>query len=334
MAQDQKTAPRENPAHREAVYSITADVLDYLEDAAKYDTEHYFQIWPSGLISCELNNFDISPLVRFIIKRVIAAMSDKTAKSVIEAVEETLRTAEFGLEDMRTRPGRARSGLRNAVVFGRMVTFALQNLSSVVPAFDAWYSAKQAEMKVDPLMRYFVELRNAIEKQAKMPTSTSVHIKSFSPVDMEKFKPAPPGAIGFFIGDQMGGSGWEVKRPDGAIERYYVDIPEENVTIFLCLPDAPPEIATGRTADQLVEEYLTRLKALAKEAKERFELVTLRPKFQASPIGSGLSYVNFTCRCQYPLKSTEGLRVIASATIRFICSPFETRRLSSRQEDS
>jgi hypothetical protein len=63
----------------------------------------------------------------------------RAAASIISEAEDLLRTAEFGLEDMKLRPGRARSGLRNAVVFGRISTFALRNLRSVVPEFDAWY---------------------------------------------------------------------------------------------------------------------------------------------------------------------------------------------------
>jgi hypothetical protein len=80
---------------------------------------------------------------------------------VIRSAEDRLRTARFG----------------DAVVFGRMVTFALQNLRSVVPEFDGWYQAKQEEMKSDPLMRYFYQLRTKIETQVGRHTSSSVHIK-------------------------------------------------------------------------------------------------------------------------------------------------------------
>lgn len=195
-------------------------------------------------------------------------MASKTIQSIISEAEDLLKTAEFGLEDMRTRPGRARSGLRNAVVFGRNVTWALQNLRSIVPDFDAWYSAKQAEMKADPLMCYFHDLRTTIEKKASTPASAAIYIKSFSISDIEKYKPAPPGAIGFFVGDQSGGSGWEVKKPDGSIERYYVDFPEVDVTLYL--PEAPKEVSAGKTADKLVEEYLAKVRALVGEARTRF----------------------------------------------------------------
>jgi hypothetical protein len=50
-----------------------------------------------------------------------------TAEQAIQSAKDRLATARFGLADMDD-PKRARSGLYNAVVFGRMVTFALQNM--------------------------------------------------------------------------------------------------------------------------------------------------------------------------------------------------------------
>ena len=41
----------------------------------------------------------------------------------------------------------------------------LQTLSSRVDGFDDWYRGVQDQMRRDPLMRYFLELRNAIEKR-------------------------------------------------------------------------------------------------------------------------------------------------------------------------
>ena len=144
----------------------------------------------------------------------------RNAQDVINEAGELLQTAQFGLEDMKTKLGRAKTGLRNAVVFGRMTTFALQNLKSVTSDFDPWYARKQAEMKADPLMRYFHELRTSIEKKAATPTSASAHIHSFSSEDMKRFEPRPRGARGFFTGDQNGGSGWEVQLPDGRKEKF------------------------------------------------------------------------------------------------------------------
>jgi hypothetical protein len=66
-------------------------------------------------------------------------------------------------------------------------------------------------------MRYFVKLRNEIEKQASdNQLSAKTHIQSFSTSDIARFGPAPPNATSLFIGDSVGGSGWEVKLAKGA----------------------------------------------------------------------------------------------------------------------
>lgn len=198
-------------------------------------------------------------------------MRSRSASQILDEADDLLKTAEFGLEDMRSRPGRARSGLRNAVIFGRNSTWALQNLKSIVADFEAWYAAKQAEMKADPLMRYFHELRTKIEKQANTPTSPSLSIFSFdSGTDLQRFMPAPPGAVGFFLGGNDGGAGWEVENPDGSIELYYVDLPPDIGKAELHLHDAPQEVAQGRNAEQLVQEYLSKVKAILREARARF----------------------------------------------------------------
>ncbi|WP_288758693.1 hypothetical protein [uncultured Brevundimonas sp.] len=193
----------------------------------------------------------------------------RSPKEIIDEAEELLKTAAFGLEDMKTRPGRMKTGLRNAVIFGRNTTWALQNLRSAHQDFEAWYAEKQAEMKADELMKYFHELRNDIEKRAKTPTTTSAHIKSFSSADMARFEPRPPGATEFFIGDQQGGSGWIVKTEGGEEESYYVDLPGDIGKVDIYLSDAPGAAAKQSAAD-LVEQYLQKIGALVAEARARF----------------------------------------------------------------
>ena len=149
-------------------------------------------------------------------------------RAVIQKAEETLQTARFGYEDL-TSGNRYRrySGIRNLAVFGRSVTFVIQNLKTPVGSdrFDAWYEPIREKMQADVLMKYFVTLRNEILKQGKLPVSTSASL-NFSSSDMKKLGTPPPGAIGFFIGDQTGGSGWEIELPDGKKEKYYVELPE------------------------------------------------------------------------------------------------------------
>ncbi len=198
--------------------------------------------------------------------RVVA----QSIEQVIQVAKERLETAQFGLEDMLRRPERFQSGLCNAVVFGRAVTFALQNLRSVVDNFDDWYCPMQEQMRCDPLMRYFHDLRTEIEKTVNRHTSTSVFIRSFnSTTDMQRFQPAPPRATSFFMGDQNGGCGWEVQRADGSTEKYYIDLPSDigEVTVHL---HTVPEQFRNTPATDLLAAYLDKLEALITSATEHF----------------------------------------------------------------
>jgi len=68
-----------------------------------------------------------------------------------------------------------------------MVTFVLQNLRTIAPDFDDWYGPKQEEMRADPLMRYFHDLRTEIEKQAG---------SSYTIVQHRRHSPISTGAAG------------------------------------------------------------------------------------------------------------------------------------------
>ncbi len=168
------------------------------------------------------------------------------------------------------------SGLRNLIAFGRSVTFVLQNLRSVVDGefdFDAWYEPHQQSLRNDPLMRYFVEARNELEKQGKLCVSTSAHIRSFSSGDIAKFGRPPVGATSFFIGDQLGGSGWEVELADGSKEKYYVELPVSIVEVkqhFSNLPEAMVPELKGATVEDLSQRYIERLTALVIDARKHF----------------------------------------------------------------
>lgn len=204
---------------------------------------------------------------------------------VLKRVQDTLDTAKQGLLDM-AEPSRSRrnTGLRNFIAFARSVTFVIQNLRSVSGIdFDAWYLPHQEKMKADPLMKYFIEARNELEKQGKLSVGTSVSIQSFSTSDIAKFGRPPVGAKGFFIGDQLGGSGWEVELADGTTEKYYVDLPlsiGEVKQQFTNFPSAKaPELAS-RSVDDLCHMYLATLEALVQDAKNNFleHQVTSEPK--------------------------------------------------------
>ncbi len=93
----------------------------------------YFRRWPKDRASVDLDDFGLVEFASAVLWE--ATMAGKSVQDVIRAAEERLQTARFGLQDM-SKPERAQSGLYNAVVFGRMVTFALQNLRNIAPDFD------------------------------------------------------------------------------------------------------------------------------------------------------------------------------------------------------
>jgi hypothetical protein len=203
-------------------------------------------------------------------------MSDKLKEieAVIRRAEETLQTAKHGYDDLiGQNKKRSFTGLRNLIVFGRSVTWVLQNLRSVIGEdFDHWYLPEQEKLKNDPIMRYFVKARNELEKQGKLNVVTRAKLH-FSTEDIRKLGPPPPRAKAFFIGDQFGGSGWEVELPDGSKEKYYVELPvgmgELRQRFSNFTESGAPEL-NGKSVEELCEIYLERLEMLLDGAIERF----------------------------------------------------------------
>ncbi|WP_044550326.1 hypothetical protein [Mesorhizobium japonicum] len=192
-----------------------------------------------------------------------------TAHEAISGAQARLKAAYFGLKDMDEQPTRYQSGLMNAVVFGRMVTLSLQNMRNDVESFDAWYEPHKTKMKDDPVMRFFIELRNKIEKQVGQHTSTALRVSSFSAGDIPR--PAPPYAVGFIVGhsEYGGASGWKVRFPDGQEDFYPVSLPAELVKIVNVFREAPPEVR-GVDAKALIAHYLRTLSTLVEDARKQF----------------------------------------------------------------
>ena len=196
---------------------------------------------------------------------------------ILRRAEQTLRTAEYGLEDLVKGPtDKKLAGLRNLVVFGRAVTNVLQNLRSTEPGFDEWYTKYQEELKSDPLMKYIYELRSRILKEGLLEVSTEVHIRRLVfPQDLQRFGRPPPNARGFFIGDNLGGSGWEVQLPDGSIEKYYVELPSDIGSVSLHFPK-PPKSHQGKgirdsSIETLSRMYIDYLRQMVESAKKKFK---------------------------------------------------------------
>lgn len=195
---------------------------------------------------------------------------------IIQKAEETLQTAKFGFDDLSARDrSRRLSGLRNLVVFGRSVTFVIQNLKTPVgsESFEQWYRPHREKMQADPLMKYFVTLRNEILKQGRLPIGTSASIENFSSSDISRLGTPPPGASSFFIGDHLGGSGWIIELPDGTTEKYYVQIPVSMAKVqqhFTELPVPETDDLKRKPVEELCEYYLAELEKVIDDARRVF----------------------------------------------------------------
>lgn len=194
-----------------------------------------------------------------------------SAEEAIKSARERLQTAYFGLEDMEQRPHRFHSGLMNAVVFSRMVTFSLQNMSSTVDGWGEWYADEQATMKSDPEMKFFIELRNVIEKTSSGITSTNLTIHSFSSNDLNLFHPQPPGATAFIMGSHAhgGASGWEVKRSNGEVDFFPVSVPKHIAISTMEFLNAPTHLK-GIDVREAVKRHLKKLAELLDRASAKF----------------------------------------------------------------
>jgi hypothetical protein len=196
--------------------------------------------------------------------------------SILSRAEMTLQTAKFGLDDLIKGPSeRKLAGLSNFITFGRAVTNVLQQLRHKEKGFEEWYAPYEKEMRLDELMKHFYDLRSEILKEGKLGTGAHTHIKSFSfPEDLERLPPPPPNVKGFFMGDQTGGSGWEVELPDGSVEKYYVSIPHDIAESGLHFIKPPTQHLGKKIKDASIENlcilYYEYLRNMIKSAKKTF----------------------------------------------------------------
>ena len=163
-------------------------------------------------------------------------------------------------------------GIRNLIVFGRAVTNVLQNLRGLAPEFDQWYTPYKDEMEADPLMKFFYKKRSEILKEGKLDTHSSVRLSGNPMLLIQKY-PKPPRAKGFFIGDNIGGSGWEIEMSDGTMEKYYVELPDEmsglNIEVSIYFSDLPKELGVV-PAPELCQRYYDYLAQMVADAKVKF----------------------------------------------------------------
>jgi hypothetical protein len=201
----------------------------------------------------------------------------RTTRQILEDAQRNMDTAEIGYKTFVSgSPATRISGLMNLTVFGVSVTSVLQNLRHIELKFEQWYGKYRVEMISDPLMKYFWNLRSEILKEGKLKVGASAVINFFGPVDVARLPPPPPNAKvkGFFMSDNLGGSGYEIQQADGSVEKYYVNMPSDIITTRLHFPN-PPRCHLGKeltdcSIEALSRLYLNYLQKMIDAAKAKF----------------------------------------------------------------
>jgi hypothetical protein len=168
----------------------------------------------------------------------------------------------------------------NLFTYGRSVTMAIQTMKNADPAFEGWWQPYQDKMAADPLMKYFNSTRTDILHEGELATVNYTVIGSQGPVDVAAlFRQlsvhAPPNTIGTFLGDQLGGDGWEVQMPDGTVEKVYFSLPSNiDVKSGLSLENPPDQHDGEPIRDSSIANigtlYVTTLGRIVDEFVARF----------------------------------------------------------------
>lgn len=192
---------------------------------------------------------------------------------ILEEAEYNLKAAFAGYQQYKSKEGEMKMiGLRNAVTFGRSVTFILQNLRDKVNGdFEDWYEDRQEVLKSDEVAQKMDDLRNRIEKGSdEASVATYAKIDHLNSNDL--YRMMPPWADSIFIGDQYGGSGFKVELADGSTEKFYVELPEEMAveTGLYITNDDDTDFSEITDAEDELTYYLKVLAEIVSDAKDEF----------------------------------------------------------------
>jgi hypothetical protein len=185
----------------------------------------------------------------------------ESVKDILRMAHETLDTAHLGYAVVRDVPARAVAGLRNVAVFGAAAMTILEKLRAADAAAAAWYKPIRKKLAASVLVRLFEQLHAEFRKRDAAGVSSQARLKTFNyPADLEKLGKRPPRASELFMGDEIGGTGWEVDVFPGMKEKYYVVLPTEYGTVDLFLANTavvqtsrdPRKIDIANVCDQYV----------------------------------------------------------------------------------
>lgn len=209
---------------------------------------------------------------------------NRSSKEILNSLQNKMDMVKQFLMALKSGPTVNKTmNLANILIWSRIVINETENLRSVDRTkFEKWYApyrmslfGTDGSIEPDPLLDYFIEVRNELEHRGTLKVRRVTKIKHLTlPQDALKYGPPPSGAKGFFIEDELGGSGWIVELPDGNKVKLYVDFPREQVETYL-LPHAHPtkhlgKDIKGKTVEEMAEMYVSYLDKMIQSALNEF----------------------------------------------------------------
>jgi hypothetical protein len=178
------------------------------------------------------------------------------AEHLMRLVEESFRHLCEGPEDRRF------PGLRNLVVFGEAMLAQMRILSAATPLFAAWFEQQEQASSADPQLAELAKLRKAVLREPKERREfTELQLASAG----KGYGRRPENARAFFSGDRLGGSGWEIAVPGGAVEKYYVALPMDHGPAGYRYESDTK--STAKPIEPLARRYLNHLREVFRFAK-------------------------------------------------------------------
>lgn len=195
------------------------------------------------------------------------------AREYLRRTRETLDTAFQGYFLLKDQPSRRSAGFRNVIVFGAHVRKVLESLPSDGGDFDKWYKPVKKEFKNSLLMRLFEELLAEIRKRDARGVDSKARVVGFNyPADVPKLGKRPAHARELFMGDELGGVGWEIEPMPGVTEKYYAILPAAYGTVeeFLSFTAVVQTSKDPRPIDavKVSEQFITTLEKVLRGAEQ------------------------------------------------------------------
>jgi hypothetical protein len=195
------------------------------------------------------------------------------AREYLHRTREVLDTAFQGYFVLKDHASRRTAGFRNVVVFGAHVRRVLESLPSDGGEFDKWYKPIRKEFKASVLMKLFEQLLAEIRKREAAGVDSKARVVGFNyPADVPKLGKRPANARELFMGDDLGGVGWEVELMPGVIEKYYAILPAAYGTVeeFLSFTAIAQTAKDPRPLDavKVSEQFITTLEKVLRGADQ------------------------------------------------------------------